>query len=74
MNCLKCLKEFKTKQSYQSHINRKTPCVKSIIQCDNCLKIFKIIRDLTNHQNRKFKCKTVDHKLINLTSNHNMIL
>lgn len=63
MICYKCNKEFKTKQAYDRHMNRKTSCVKEIIQCDNCLQVFKRKEILNKHLNRKFKCEKVDLKM-----------
>jgi len=57
--CEKCEKEFKLKQSYQRHLNKKIPCNR-IIKCDNCNKIFKTLYILNNHLNRKNKCIKVD--------------
>jgi len=57
--CEKCNKEFKIKQSYQRHINKKIPCNR-VIKCDNCNKVFKLMSHLTQHLNRKNKCIKVD--------------
>lgn len=65
-SCTKCCKEFKTKQDYTRHMNRKTSCVKEIIKCDNCLQEFKTNQNLTKHLNRKFKCEKVDLKMENI--------
>jgi len=57
--CNKCNKEFKAKQSYQRHLNKKIPCDR-IIKCNNCHKIFKLMSHLTQHNNRKNKCIRID--------------
>lgn len=74
MICGKCKKDFKTKQSYEKHINRKTSCIKEVIRCDNCLKEFKRNEHLTNHLNRKFKCEKVDLQRENLELKHQLEL
>ena len=58
--CDKCNKEFKTKQSYERHMNRIILCIKEIIQCTNCLQEFKTNQILKRHLERKFKCEKVD--------------
>lgn len=70
--CNKCNKEFKRKDHYNNHMNRKTPCVKEVIKCENCLKIFNKTYDLTNHLNRKFKCKKVDLEKENAELKHQL--
>jgi len=57
--CDKCNKEFKIKQSYQRHLNKKIPCDR-IIKCNNCNKTFKLISHLTQHNKRKNKCIRID--------------
>jgi len=37
--CDKCNKEFKVKQSYQRHLNKKIPCDR-IIKCEVCNREF----------------------------------
>jgi len=57
--CIKCNKNFKTKQQLNNHINRKNPCNK-ILKCNRCYKEFKKNHHLTNHINRKFPCDKIE--------------
>lgn len=66
--CNKCNKDFTVKQSYERHLNRKTPCVKPIFKCLICFEIFKKHQNLINHNNRKIKCQKPDleHEIVEL--------
>ncbi len=54
--CNLCNKEFKFKNDYMRHINRKTNCVKTDIKCFRCNRIFNLLSDLQKHLNKKKSC------------------
>ena len=56
MECVRCEKEFKTKQDLNRHLNRKIKC-DNIISCEDCKKIFKTKQLLKQHKNNKKSCK-----------------
>lgn len=53
--CLKCSKEFKTKQELDRHLNRKIKCDNKI-ECNDCKREFKTKQKLERHLNRKISC------------------
>jgi uncharacterized C2H2 Zn-finger protein len=60
--CLKCNKEFKTKQTLQRHLDRKNPC-DLVHKCNRCDKIFDKKSNLITHLNRKTPCKLPEEVL-----------
>lgn len=56
--CVKCNKEFKTKQDLDRHLNRKIKC-DNVIECNNCKKEFKTKQLLKQHNNNKKSCKNI---------------
>jgi hypothetical protein len=65
MQCLKCSKEFKTKQELTRHLNRKIKCDNKI-ECKNCKKEFKTKQKLEYHKNNKKGCKTKELETENM--------
>jgi hypothetical protein len=59
MQCVKCNKEFKTKQKLNNHINRKIKCDNKI-ECNDCKREFKTKQLLRQHLNNKKSCKIVE--------------
>lgn len=41
--CKKCNKEFNRKDNYNTHVNKKLPCIKNVINEGNNIKIFQNI-------------------------------
>lgn len=59
--CIKCKKEFKSKQELKRHLNRKIPCDRKL-QCKRCKKEFKTKQHLNQHINRKTNCEIIELK------------
>lgn len=57
--CIKCNKEFKTKQNLKNHLNKKIPCDRKL-ECNRCKKIFDTNQHLKQHLNRKTSCQVIE--------------
>ncbi len=80
LNCSRCHKSFYDKSHYQTHINRKIPCLISEnnkvdatdLQCHKCGKIFSKPFSLKRHLNTVCKNKKSDNTIITDTNNGNI--
>ena len=62
--CEYCQKEFKRKQHYMAHLNRKKKCY-DIYNCEKCNRIFSTKQQLQNHKNMIKDCS----QRLNITKN-----